>query len=95
MEIAREYLTLVPDDRLWEPIAAEHARTVAAVLRIIGLSQLSTGSPWSAVSAACVIPTSTHDRHDPGSATPRAAARATRQPKPAAAAPINPETSPR
>jgi phosphoenolpyruvate carboxylase len=35
IEIAREYLVLVDDDRLWEPIAEEHARTVAAVLEIV------------------------------------------------------------
>jgi phosphoenolpyruvate carboxylase len=35
MEIAHEYLVLVDADRLWEPIADEHARTVAAVLEIV------------------------------------------------------------
>jgi phosphoenolpyruvate carboxylase len=45
MEIAREYLTLVSDDRLWEPIAAEHARTVAAVLDIVETDQLLDRQP--------------------------------------------------
>ena len=35
MEIAAEYLALVPDGRLWGPIAAEHARTTEAVLEIV------------------------------------------------------------
>jgi phosphoenolpyruvate carboxylase len=35
MEIAAEYLALVPDDRLWRPIAAEHTRITEAVLEIV------------------------------------------------------------
>jgi phosphoenolpyruvate carboxylase len=39
MEIARAYLDLVPEDaepeRMWERISSEHARTVAAVLKIV------------------------------------------------------------
>jgi phosphoenolpyruvate carboxylase len=45
MEIAREYLTLVDDNRLWEPIAAEHARAVAAVLDIVETDQLLDRQP--------------------------------------------------
>jgi phosphoenolpyruvate carboxylase len=45
MEIAREYLTLVDDARLWEPIAAEHARTVAAVLEIVEADELLERQP--------------------------------------------------
>jgi phosphoenolpyruvate carboxylase len=45
MEIAREYLTLVDDDRLWEPIAAEHARTVATVLDIVEGDELLERQP--------------------------------------------------
>jgi phosphoenolpyruvate carboxylase len=45
MEIAREYLTLVEDARLWEPIAAEHARTVAAVLEIVEADELLERQP--------------------------------------------------
>jgi phosphoenolpyruvate carboxylase len=45
MEIAREYLTLVADDRLWEPIADEHARTVAAVLEIVETGALLDRQP--------------------------------------------------
>jgi phosphoenolpyruvate carboxylase len=45
MEIAHEYLTLVPDRRLWEPIAAEHARTVAAVLEIVETDGLLDRQP--------------------------------------------------
>jgi phosphoenolpyruvate carboxylase len=45
MEIAREYLTLVPDDRLWQPIADEHARTVAAVLEIVETGRLLDRQP--------------------------------------------------
>jgi phosphoenolpyruvate carboxylase len=45
MEIAREYLSLVDDDRLWEPIAAEHARTVLAVLEIVEADELLERHP--------------------------------------------------
>jgi len=45
MEIAREYLTLAADDRLWEPIAAEHARAVASVLEIVETDGLLDRQP--------------------------------------------------
>jgi phosphoenolpyruvate carboxylase len=45
MDIAREYLPLVDDDRLWEPIAAEHARTVATVLDIVEADELLERQP--------------------------------------------------
>jgi phosphoenolpyruvate carboxylase len=45
IEIARDYLALVPDDRLWEPIAAEHERTVAAVLEIVDADELLERHP--------------------------------------------------
>jgi phosphoenolpyruvate carboxylase len=45
MEIAREYLPLVSDDRLWEPIGDEHARTVAAVLEIVEADELLERQP--------------------------------------------------
>jgi phosphoenolpyruvate carboxylase len=45
MEIAREYLTLVPDDRLWTQIAAEHERTVASVLEIVETDALLDRQP--------------------------------------------------
>jgi phosphoenolpyruvate carboxylase len=45
MEIAQEYLTLVDDDRLWTPIAEEHARTVAAVLEIVETDALLDRQP--------------------------------------------------
>jgi len=45
IEIAREYLVLVDDDRLWEPIAAEHARTVAAALEIVEADELLDRHP--------------------------------------------------
>ena len=45
MEIAHEYRTLVVDDRLWKPIAAEHARTVAAVLEIVETEALLDRQP--------------------------------------------------
>ena len=45
IEIAREYLVLVDDDRLWEPIAAEHARTVGAVLEIVEADELLDRHP--------------------------------------------------
>jgi phosphoenolpyruvate carboxylase len=45
MEIAHEYLTLVPDRRLWEPIAAEHARAVASVLEIVETDGLLDRQP--------------------------------------------------
>ena len=45
MEIAHEYLALVGDDRLWEPIADEHARTVAALLEIVEAQELLDRHP--------------------------------------------------
>ncbi|MDX6486300.1 MAG: phosphoenolpyruvate carboxylase [Gaiellaceae bacterium] len=45
MEIARLYLPLVGDDRLWEPIAAEHARAVAVVLEIVEADELLDRHP--------------------------------------------------
>jgi phosphoenolpyruvate carboxylase len=45
IEIAREYLVLVDDHRLWEPIAEEHARTVAAVLEIVEADELLDRHP--------------------------------------------------
>jgi phosphoenolpyruvate carboxylase len=45
IEIAREYLVLVDDERLWEPIAEEHARTVAAVLEIVEADELLDRHP--------------------------------------------------
>ncbi len=45
MEIAQEYLTLVDDDRLWTPIAEEHARTVSAVLEIVETEALLDRQP--------------------------------------------------
>jgi phosphoenolpyruvate carboxylase len=45
IEIAREYLVLVDDDRLWEPIADEHARTVVAVLEIVEADELLDRHP--------------------------------------------------
>jgi phosphoenolpyruvate carboxylase len=45
MKIAHEYLALVPDDRLWTPIAAEHERTVASVLEIVETDALLDRQP--------------------------------------------------
>jgi phosphoenolpyruvate carboxylase len=45
LEIAREYLALVDDDRLWGPIAAEHERTRAAVLEIVEARELLDRHP--------------------------------------------------
>jgi phosphoenolpyruvate carboxylase len=45
MEIAREYLDLVSDDRLWEPILSEHEQTVAAVLEIVEARELLDRHP--------------------------------------------------
>jgi phosphoenolpyruvate carboxylase len=45
LEIAREYLDLVGDGRLWDPIAAEHERTVAAVLEIVEADELLDRHP--------------------------------------------------
>jgi phosphoenolpyruvate carboxylase len=45
LEIAREYVDLVDDDRLWSPIAAEHERTVAAVLEIVEADELLERHP--------------------------------------------------
>jgi len=45
MEIAAEYLELVGDASLWKPIAAEHTRTVAAVLEIVEADDLLDRHP--------------------------------------------------
>jgi phosphoenolpyruvate carboxylase len=45
MEIAVEYLELVDEPSLWEPIAAEHERTVAAVLDIVETDELLARHP--------------------------------------------------
>ena len=45
MEIAEEYLLLVADDRIWELIASEHARTVDAVLEIVEARELLDRHP--------------------------------------------------
>jgi phosphoenolpyruvate carboxylase len=45
MEIAAEYLELVDEPSLWEPIAAEHAQTVAAVLEIVEAGELLERHP--------------------------------------------------
>jgi phosphoenolpyruvate carboxylase len=45
MEIAAEYLELVDEPSLWEPIAAEHERTVAAVLDIVEAAELLDRHP--------------------------------------------------
>jgi phosphoenolpyruvate carboxylase len=45
MEIAAEYLELVDEPSLWEPISAEHARTVAAVLEIVEADELLARHP--------------------------------------------------
>ncbi len=45
LEVAREYLDLVAEDRLWRPIAAEHERTVAAVLEIVEADELLERHP--------------------------------------------------
>ncbi len=70
MEIAREYLTLVSDDRLWEPIAAEHARTVAAVLEIVETDQLLDRQPVVQRSVAAAQSVRRPDERDPGRAAP-------------------------
>ena len=44
-EIARDYLALVGDARLWEPIAEEHERTVASVLEIVEAQELLDRQP--------------------------------------------------
>ena len=45
MEIAAEYLELVGEASLWQPIAAEHERTVAAVLEIVEAGELLDRHP--------------------------------------------------
>ena len=45
VEIARDYLSLVADARLWEPVAAEHERTVATVLEIVEADELLARHP--------------------------------------------------
>jgi phosphoenolpyruvate carboxylase len=45
LDIAEGYLELVDDDRLFGPVAEEHARTVEAVLGIVGAKQLLDRHP--------------------------------------------------
>ena len=45
LEIAREYLALVDDARLWPVIEAEHERTVEAVLAIVEADRLLDRHP--------------------------------------------------
>jgi len=45
LDIAEGYLDLVDDDRLFTTIAEEHARTVGAVLDIVGANELLDGHP--------------------------------------------------
>jgi phosphoenolpyruvate carboxylase len=49
LQIAEQYLALVPPDcepeRLWRVLAAEHERTVAAVLEIVGADELLESQP--------------------------------------------------
>jgi phosphoenolpyruvate carboxylase len=45
LDIAEGYLDLVDDDRLFTTIAEEHARTVGAVLDIVGAKELLDGHP--------------------------------------------------
>jgi phosphoenolpyruvate carboxylase len=45
LDIAEGYLDLVDDHRLWAPIAEEHARTVEAVLEIVGAAELLDRHP--------------------------------------------------
>ena len=45
MEIAAEYLELVGEPSLWQPIATEHERTVAAVLEIVEAGELLDRHP--------------------------------------------------
>ena len=45
MEIAAEYLELVDERSLWEPISGEHTRTVAAVLEIVEADELLARHP--------------------------------------------------
>src|SRR5579859_5435590 len=45
IEIARDYLALVEDTKLWEPIAEEHERTVASVLEIVEAHELLDRQP--------------------------------------------------
>ena len=70
MEIAREYLALVDDERLWATIAAEHARTVAAVLEIVEADELLDRQPRHAALDAPAQPVRRSDERDPGRAAP-------------------------
>jgi phosphoenolpyruvate carboxylase len=45
MEIARDYLELVDDRRLWKPIAVEHERTVDSLLAIVETDRLLDRQP--------------------------------------------------
>ena len=45
IEIARDYLSLVDDSRLWDRIAEEHERTVATVLEIVETNELLDRQP--------------------------------------------------
>jgi phosphoenolpyruvate carboxylase len=45
LDISAEYLALVEDDRLFGPIAEEHARTVEAVLELVEARELLDRHP--------------------------------------------------
>jgi phosphoenolpyruvate carboxylase len=45
LEIAQEYLELVGDTRLWEPIRTEHQRATAAVLELVESHELLDRQP--------------------------------------------------
>ena len=68
MEIAAEYLELTGDRSLWEPIAAEHVRTVAAVLEIVEADELLDRHPVAAALGEAAEPVRRPDERDPGRA---------------------------
>ena len=63
LEIARQYLPLVPEsaepERIFAQIAAEHERTVANVLEIVEARELLDRHPRSSAPSACGTRTST------------------------------------
>ena len=68
MEIAAEYLALVPDDRLWAPIAAEHARTDGGRAPDRRGARAARPPPRAAALGAAAQPVRRPDERDPGRA---------------------------
>ena len=70
LEIAAGYLDLVDDVSLWEPIRAEHERTVAAVKEIVETEELLDRHPVDPALHSPAQPVRRPDERHPGRAPP-------------------------